>query len=65
MNISKNLKVIKQLNKFFLASNKFHASAQKFSLQYYPINDDVFQLTEEQKQVIIYLSVFEFKYLTR
>lgn len=58
MNISKNLKVIKQLNKFFLASNKFHASAQKFSLQYYPINDDVFQLTEEQKQ--LRKTVFQF-----
>ncbi len=36
-----------------LSGSLFHSSAKLNGSQYYPINDDVFGLTEEQKQVFL------------
>ena len=41
--------------KFFQANNRFHTTTLLSSSQYYPINDSVFGLTEEQKEVKFYI----------
>lgn len=43
--------LLKQFISRPLIGRSFHASRPVNSTQYYPINDDVFNLTDEQKQV--------------
>lgn len=52
----KNIKYLKTATK--TNNNHFHSSASLYSTQFYPINDDVFGLNEDQKQ--LRESVFNF-----
>ncbi len=45
-------------------SKSIHCSSAVLSSQYYPINDDVFGLTEDQKQVKLEFSICFAKFYT-
>jgi len=53
LKISNLLSSLKNLNKF--NKNLFHTSLSVNGTQYYPINDEVFGLNEDQKQVYMIL----------
>ena len=54
LKISNLLSSLKNFNKF--NKNLFHTSLSVNGTQYYPINDEVFGLNEDQKQVIFFLN---------
>ena len=65
LKISNLLSSLKNFNKF--NKNLFHTSLSVNGTQYYPINDEVFGLNEDQKQVIFFFKFyfkifFKFKY---
>ena len=54
LKISNLLSSLKNLNKF--SKNLFHTILNVNGTQYYPINDEVFGLNEDQKQVLFFLN---------